>query len=155
MRLSGRHSVVPFGSIPARNRRGYLDILIDRASPPSDLRDSMENTTVWTKITHRQYAGAQRRHSGSRRGSRSPENHPPQVAMVAACLRRWWLCRLGRGERLRGSVASMVGRTDLRLARQMPQIGKDVERSIPSAEAWIMIAHIRLITRRLARCGYR
>nr|WP_255737813.1 transposase [Neorhizobium galegae] len=35
------------------------------------------------------------------------------------------------------------------------RLAKDVERSIASAEAWIMIAHIRLITRRLARYGYR
>jgi len=33
-------------------------------------------------------------------------------------------------------------------------LAKDVEKSIASAEAWIMIAHIRLITRRLARYCY-
>ena len=36
------------------------------------------------------------------------------------------------------------------------RLAKDVEKSIASSEAWIMIAHIRLITRRLARyCYYR
>jgi len=35
------------------------------------------------------------------------------------------------------------------------RLAKDVEKSIASAEAWIMIAHIRLITRRMARYGYR
>ena len=34
------------------------------------------------------------------------------------------------------------------------RLAKDVERSIASAEAWIMTAHIRLITRRLARYRY-
>lgn len=35
------------------------------------------------------------------------------------------------------------------------RLAKDVECSIASAEAWIMIGRIRLITRRLARYGYR
>lgn len=35
------------------------------------------------------------------------------------------------------------------------RLAKDVERSIASAEAWIMIAHTRLITRRLAKYGDR
>lgn len=35
------------------------------------------------------------------------------------------------------------------------RLAKDVEKSIASSEAWIMIAQIRLITRRLARYGYR
>jgi transposase len=34
------------------------------------------------------------------------------------------------------------------------RLAKDVEKSIASSEAWIMIAHIRLITRRLARYCY-
>jgi transposase len=34
------------------------------------------------------------------------------------------------------------------------RLAKDVEKSIASSEAWIMIAHIRLITRRLARYRY-
>ncbi|MVA27588.1 IS5/IS1182 family transposase, partial [Agrobacterium vitis] len=33
-------------------------------------------------------------------------------------------------------------------------LAKDVEKSIASSQAWIMIAHIRLITRRLARYRY-
>ncbi|RVO32919.1 IS5/IS1182 family transposase, partial [Sinorhizobium meliloti] len=32
---------------------------------------------------------------------------------------------------------------------------KDFEKSVASAEAWIAIAHIRMLTRRLARYGYR
>ena len=35
------------------------------------------------------------------------------------------------------------------------RLAKDFEKSIASAEAWISIAHIRLLTRRLARYGYR
>tara|TARA_R110002020_G_scaffold456466_1_gene672917 strand:+ start:1105 stop:1389 length:285 start_codon:yes stop_codon:yes gene_type:complete len=35
------------------------------------------------------------------------------------------------------------------------RLAKDVEKSIPSAEACIMIAHIRLITRRFERYQYR
>lgn len=35
------------------------------------------------------------------------------------------------------------------------RLAKDVEKSIASAVAWIMVAHIRLITRRLARYEYR
>ncbi|MCH4560991.1 IS5/IS1182 family transposase, partial [Mesorhizobium jarvisii] len=33
-------------------------------------------------------------------------------------------------------------------------LAKDFEKSVASAEAWIMIAHIRLITRRLSRYCY-
>jgi len=35
------------------------------------------------------------------------------------------------------------------------RLAKDFEKSIALAEAWIMIAHIRMLTRRLARYGYR
>ena len=35
------------------------------------------------------------------------------------------------------------------------RLGKDWEKSIASAEAWINVAHIRLTTRRLGRFGYR
>lgn len=35
------------------------------------------------------------------------------------------------------------------------RLAKDWDRSITSAEAWITIAHIRMLTRRLARCLYR
>jgi transposase len=48
---------------------------------------------------------------------------------------------------------SVVERTFAWLGR-CRRLAKDVERSIASAEAWIMIAYIRLITRRLARYGY-
>ena len=41
-----------------------------------------------------------------------------------------------------------------RFAWRCRRLAKDVEKSIASAEAWIMIAHIRLITRRLARYCY-
>ncbi|MGY3331949.1 transposase [Mesorhizobium sp. USDA 4775] len=34
------------------------------------------------------------------------------------------------------------------------RLAKDFEKSVASAEAWIMIAHIRLITRRLSRYCY-
>ncbi|TBG51626.1 transposase, partial [Rhizobium leguminosarum] len=35
------------------------------------------------------------------------------------------------------------------------RLAKDWEKSVASAEAWITIAHIRVLTRRLARYGYR
>jgi transposase len=35
------------------------------------------------------------------------------------------------------------------------RLAKDFEKSLASAEAWITIAHIRMLTRRLARYGYR
>ncbi|RVM07004.1 transposase, partial [Sinorhizobium meliloti] len=35
------------------------------------------------------------------------------------------------------------------------RLAKDFEKSVASAEAWIAIAHIRMLTRRLARYGYR
>ncbi len=35
------------------------------------------------------------------------------------------------------------------------RLTKDFEKSVASAEAWITIAHIRMLTRRLARYGYR
>ncbi|MDE3823750.1 IS5-like element ISRm4-1 family transposase [Sinorhizobium meliloti] len=35
------------------------------------------------------------------------------------------------------------------------RLAKDFEKSVASAEAWITIAHIRMLTRRLARYGYR
>lgn len=35
------------------------------------------------------------------------------------------------------------------------RLAKDFEKSVASAEAWITFAHIRMLTRRLARYGYR
>ncbi|MDX0061279.1 IS5/IS1182 family transposase, partial [Sinorhizobium meliloti] len=35
------------------------------------------------------------------------------------------------------------------------RLAKDFEKSVASAEAWITIANIRMLTRRLARYGYR
>jgi len=35
------------------------------------------------------------------------------------------------------------------------RLAKDWEKSVASAEAWVTIAHIRLLTRRLAKYGYR
>ena len=35
------------------------------------------------------------------------------------------------------------------------RLAKDFENSLAPAEAWITIAHIRMLTRRLARYGYR
>ena len=37
---------------------------------------------------------------------------------------------------------------------QDPELAKDWEKTIASAEAWITIAHIRTVTRRLARHCY-
>jgi len=47
----------------------------------------------------------------------------------------------------------VVERTFAWLGRSR-RLAKDGEKSIASAEAWVFIAHIRLLTRRLARCCY-
>lgn len=47
----------------------------------------------------------------------------------------------------------VVERTFAWLGRSR-RLAKDWEKSIASAEAWIFTAHIRLLTRRLARYGY-
>ncbi len=48
----------------------------------------------------------------------------------------------------------IVARTFAWLGR-CRRLAKDWEKSVASAEAWITIAHIRVLTRRLARYGYR
>jgi transposase len=48
----------------------------------------------------------------------------------------------------------VVERTFAWLGRSR-RLAKDWEKSIASAEAWIFVAHIRLLTRRLARYCYR
>ncbi|MDQ1199025.1 transposase [Rhizobium sp. SORGH_AS 787] len=81
--------------------------------------------------------------------------------MVAAHLRRWWL----RGRQVEAAADKAKGfevlprrwvveRTFAWLGR-CRRLAKDVEKSIASSEAWIMIANMRLITRRLARYRYR
>ncbi|SCB52927.1 Transposase, partial [Rhizobium lusitanum] len=71
---------------------------------------------------------------------------------------RWTIEIIKRSDKAKGFEVLprrwVVERTFAWLGR-CRRLAKDVERSIASAEAWIMIAHIRLITRRLARYGYR
>lgn len=73
-------------------------------------------------------------------------------------IERWTIEIIKRSDKAKGSEVLprrwVVERTFARLGR-CRRLAKDVERSIASAEAWIMIAHIRLITRRLAKYGYR
>ncbi len=52
---------------------------------------------------------------------------------------------------LRPAAPALGRRAHLRLARPMPKARKDFEASVASAEAWIWIAHVRLLSRRLAR----
>ncbi len=40
------------------------------------------------------------------------------------------------------------------MAQPMPTARKDFETSLDSAEAWITVAYIRMLTRRLARYHY-
>ncbi len=71
---------------------------------------------------------------------------------------RWTVEIIKRSDKAKGFEVLprrwVVERTFAWLGR-CRRLAKDVEKSIASSEAWIMIAHIRLITRRLARYGYR
>ncbi|MGE6743754.1 IS5 family transposase [Allorhizobium pseudoryzae] len=71
---------------------------------------------------------------------------------------RWTIEIIKRSDKAKGFEVLprrwVVERTFAWLGR-CRRLAKDVEKSIASSEAWIMIAHIRLITRRLARYGYR
>ena len=111
---------------------------------------------------------------GPRRRAGGAEIHPRPLALAAPCLRRRRLCRpqaerrpaphrrldprdhqaLRHRQGLRGPAAPMGRRAHLRLARRCRRLAKDWEKSIASAEAWIFVAHIRLLTRRLARYCY-
>ncbi|RWP58130.1 MAG: hypothetical protein E5Y79_09300 [Mesorhizobium sp.] len=87
------------------------------------------------------------------------------------CLRRWRLCRTeaergiaegrqvharthqvhGRHQGLRGATRRWVVERTFAWLGRCRRLAKDFERTIASAEAWVFIAHIRLLTRRLAR----
>lgn len=71
---------------------------------------------------------------------------------------RWTLEIIKRSDKAKGFEILprrwVVERTFAWLGR-CRRLAKDFETSIASAEAWIMIAHIRMLTRRLARYGYR
>lgn len=71
---------------------------------------------------------------------------------------RWTVEIIKRSDKAKGFEVLprrwVVERTFAWLGR-CRRLAKDVEKSIASSEAWIMIAHIRLIARRLARYGYR
>ena len=70
---------------------------------------------------------------------------------------RWTVEIIKRSDKAKGFEVLprrwVVERTFAWLGR-CRRLAKDVEKSIASSEAWIMIAHIRLITRRLARYRY-
>ena len=55
------------------------------------------------------------------------------------------------GAGLRNSAPQMGRRTYFRIARSLSQAGKGFEATIASAVAWAFVAHIRTLTRRLAR----
>ncbi len=46
---------------------------------------------------------------------------------------------------------TVVAPRSLRLTGRCRRLAKDFERSIESAQAWVLIANIRMLTRRLAR----
>jgi len=71
--------------------------------------------------------------------------------------RRWTVESIKRSDTAKGFEVlprrGVVERTFAWLGR-CRRLAKDVEKSIASVEAWIMIAHIRVMTRRLARYQY-
>jgi transposase len=111
-----------------------------------------------------------RRHPGPRRRPARLVFDPLDLSLVAPRLRRGRLCRpqtragscwtrrLGRrnrqspecGERFRTHRAPMGGRANLRLARPLPPRQR-VRSHDRSALAWIFVAHIRRLTRKLTR----
>lgn len=102
--------------------------------------------------------------------SRRPSSNPSSSAAAARTyLRRWRLPKLrGALQKVATFTLQIVKRTDKArgfevlprrwvVERAFAWLGrsrrlvKDLEKSIASAEAWIIIAHIRILTRRLAR----
>lgn len=71
---------------------------------------------------------------------------------------KWTLEIIKRSDRAKGFEILprrwVVERTFAWLGR-CRRLAKDFEKSIASAEAWITIAHIRMLTRRIAKYGYR
>lgn len=71
---------------------------------------------------------------------------------------KWTLEIIKRSDKVKGFEILprrwVVERTFAWLGR-CRRLAKDFEKSIASAQAWIIIAHIRMLTRRLARYGYR
>ena len=72
---------------------------------------------------------------------RAPD-HPDRQALRYGTKVRGFAAKLGCGKLGRGA--------HLRLARKVPQNGQGLGKTIESAEALILVAHIRYITRHLA-----
>ncbi|MET4448605.1 transposase [Bradyrhizobium sp. GM2.2] len=108
--------------------------------------------------------------SGSRRRARCPVQHSLPLPLAAPYLRRWRLCRrkaqggagkIGRWtvEIIKRSDAAqgfevlprrwVVERTFAWLGRNR-RLAKDFERTIESATAWLFLASVQLMTRRIA-----
>ncbi|WP_352973249.1 transposase, partial [Mesorhizobium sp. M1406] len=58
---------------------------------------------------------------------------------------------VGQRQRLRSPAARWVVERTFAWLGRCRRLAKDFERSIESARAWVFIANIRLLTRRLAR----
>ncbi len=141
------------------------------SAPPSDNQGSQ------TPHPHRHRrpvgcrSGPRRQHPGSRRRSLGACVHPPRLPLAASRLRRWCLCRpQARG----GSGADrsvdpgdcpapagtrgfdilprrwVVERTLAWLNRNR-RLAKDFEATVATAQAWLFIASVQLLTRRLVR----
>ncbi|WP_260694009.1 IS5 family transposase [Rhizobium leguminosarum] len=101
--------------------------------------------------------------------------HQNPMAMAALCLCRWRLCGRKlkkRLQKIRKWTLEIIKRSDKAKGFEIlprrwvvertfawlgrcRRLAKDFEKSVASAEAWITIAHIRMLTRRLARYRYR
>ncbi len=146
---------------------------------PARLRRRQEDQGTQAPHRHR-HAGqsgrsgrSSRRYPGSRRRPVALGFDPPTLPMAAPCLRRWRLCgretargvwrgsENGQLEIIKRSDSAkgfevlprrwVVERTFAWLGR-CRRLAKDFEATIDSATAaWVMVAHIRTVTRRLAR----
>jgi transposase len=116
-------------------------------------------------------SGAQRRRSGSGRSSSGAQRHSLELSW----LRHVFADGGYAGPKLRGALAKIgdwnlqiVKRSDIAKGFELlprrwvvertfawlgrcRRLAKDWEKSIASAQAWIFIAHIRVLTRRIAR----
>ena len=125
---------------------------------------------------HQRTAGRRGRpcggYPGSRRRTLASELDPKRLPVAAPRLRRWRLC--GRKTRAIARAHSATGRSTSSSGRTLPRasvspprrwvvertlawinrnrrLAKDFEKSITTAAAWIMIASVKLITKRLTR----
>jgi transposase len=115
---------------------------------PSDLQDSLEHTMAWTEITRRRHLREGLRHIFAD-GGYAGDN-------LREALRRlgdWSIEIVKRSDSAAGFVVLprrwVVERTFAWLGRYR-RLAKDFEASIGSAVAWVLVANIRLLTRKLA-----